>query len=181
MKKGTYLIGKTIHGDTSCNTGKSLSNPTAISFFLKNATNAIKLVCFVLWKSHCMLSSLSTLTMFQAASWPFLPFNFFFPPNTTSLSGDDFISYAVTTYMGKTQEHTKRYFPSNLNGFCCIVSLPKGPERKDCNSGVLQTAEKRETSSESTRNTLLEAQGLLKQSSTLPLVNSRCPAASMEY
>lgn len=37
-----------ISGDTSCNTGKSLSNLTAISFFLKNATNAIKLISLVL-------------------------------------------------------------------------------------------------------------------------------------
>lgn len=47
MKKGIYLIGNTIHDDTIyCNTGKSLSNPIAISFFLKNAINAIKLVSF---------------------------------------------------------------------------------------------------------------------------------------
>lgn len=151
-------------------------------FFSKNATNAIKLVSLVLWKSWCVLSSLNTLTMLQAASCPFLLLFFF--SNTTSLSGDDFISYAVTTYMGKTQEYTKTdifHQARSVNGFCCIVNLPKGTERKDCNSGFFQTAEKCEPSSESTRNVLLEAQGLLTESSLSPLANFRCTAASMEY
>lgn len=178
MKKGIYLRGETIHDDTRCNTGKSLSNPTAISFFLKNATNAIKLDSFVLWKSCCMLSSLNTLTMFQAASCPF------FFSYSTSLSGDDFISYAVTTYVGKTQEYTKTdifHQTPSVNGFCCIVSLQKGTERRGCHSGVLQSVEKWEPSSESTRIILLEAQGLLNQSSALPLVNFRHTAASVKY
>lgn len=123
MKKGTYLIGKTIHGDTSCNAGKSLSNPTAISFFLKNATNAIKLVSFVLWKSHCMLNSLSTLTMFQAAFWPFLPFNFFFPP--ILLLFLEMISFPMQLLhtWGKPRNTQRQIFSIKLDQWMAFVVL----------------------------------------------------------
>lgn len=73
------------------------------------------------FKKLLHVDSMNIPIMLQAASCLFSFFSpFFFPPNTTSLSGGDFISYAVTTYKGKPQEYTKAdifHQTPSVNGF----------------------------------------------------------------